>query len=197
MYRNLSGMQYQQCIEYLDLIGNELSKFGVKDFIDLDIFFWHISKDVMPNIPVKPLSKNNTINQINITKLEDPLPIETDQIETTFWVVRAGGSGKGGQENEALENNVITIGWHELSDISNFTEKDDLKAYYKKMISEQKDEQVAQNVGQVWYFLNEIKKMILYFFHYYQRTPISLQFVLLLVIMNLEKFHPIYDIQGE
>ena len=109
MYRNLSGMQYQQCIEYLDLIGNELSKFGVKDFIDLDIFFWHISKDVMPNIPVKPLSKNNTINQINITKLEDPLPIETDQIETTFWVVRAGGEWKRWKEKDALENNVITI----------------------------------------------------------------------------------------
>ncbi len=30
MYRNLSGMQYQQCIEYLDLIGNELSKFACK-----------------------------------------------------------------------------------------------------------------------------------------------------------------------
>ncbi len=161
--RNLSGMQYQQCIEYLDLIRIELSEFGVKDFIDLDIFFWHISKDVMPNIPVKTLPKNNAINQINITKLEDPLPIEeksfeTDQIKTTFWVVRAGGGRKGGQENEALENNVITIGWHELSDISNFNEKGDLKAYYKKMISEQKDEQVAQNVGQVWYFLNEIKK---------------------------------------
>jgi hypothetical protein len=31
----------------IEYIKNELTEFGVKDFIDVDIFFWHIYKDVI------------------------------------------------------------------------------------------------------------------------------------------------------
>lgn len=39
---NLTGEEYQQCIEYLNSIRNELINYGVKDFVDLDLFFWYI-----------------------------------------------------------------------------------------------------------------------------------------------------------
>ena len=47
-YNVATGEQYLQCINYMTLIRNELSEFGIKDFIDLDEFFWHIFDDVMP-----------------------------------------------------------------------------------------------------------------------------------------------------
>jgi 5-methylcytosine-specific restriction protein B len=92
---------------------------------------------------------------------DDSLPIEerlseANQSKISFWVVRAGGKGK--EEKDVLENNIITIHWNELSDISNFKEKDNLRSYYKKMLPNESDDQVAQGVGQVWSFLNEIKK---------------------------------------
>jgi hypothetical protein len=37
-----TGQEYLQCVNYLKLIKNELSEFGVKDFINLDVFFRHI-----------------------------------------------------------------------------------------------------------------------------------------------------------
>ncbi len=45
-----SGEQYLRCIDYLTLIKNELSEFGINDFKDLDLFFWHIFDDVIPSV---------------------------------------------------------------------------------------------------------------------------------------------------
>ena len=47
-YQISTGREYLQCVWYLDLIKRELAQFGVKDYIDLDMFFWHIFKDVIP-----------------------------------------------------------------------------------------------------------------------------------------------------
>ena len=47
-YQISTGQEYLQCVQYLDIIKRELARFGVKDFIDLDIFFWHIFKDIIP-----------------------------------------------------------------------------------------------------------------------------------------------------
>ena len=33
------------------VIKNELTDFGIKDFIDLDVFFWHIFDDLMSKEP--------------------------------------------------------------------------------------------------------------------------------------------------
>jgi MoxR-like ATPase len=94
----------------------------------------------------------NSLNPHNVPQK----PINNNAIQTKFWVVRAGGKGK--QEDGTLGNNIVTIHWHELSDLSNFKDKDNLKSYYRKMIPNENDDQVGQGVGQVWSFLNEIKK---------------------------------------
>jgi hypothetical protein len=50
-YQLSSGEEYSQCVQYLGMIKNELAQYGVKDFIDLDIFLWHIYEDVLPEEP--------------------------------------------------------------------------------------------------------------------------------------------------
>ena len=47
--------RYLQCVDYLNLIKNELSEFGIQDFIGLDAFFWHIIDDVMSEQDKKTL----------------------------------------------------------------------------------------------------------------------------------------------
>ncbi len=51
------GEDYVLCVRALFIIKNELAEFGIKDFIDLDIFFWHIFDDVIPVAPKQPLRK--------------------------------------------------------------------------------------------------------------------------------------------
>jgi hypothetical protein len=47
-YQLSSGEEYYRCVQYLTVIKDELAQYGVRDFIDLDIFFWHIFDDVIP-----------------------------------------------------------------------------------------------------------------------------------------------------
>lgn len=46
-----NGGEYMQCVRALQVIRDELKDYGVQDFIDLDIFFWHIFSDVIPSKP--------------------------------------------------------------------------------------------------------------------------------------------------
>jgi len=61
-YQITSGEDYLLCVKVLSLIKNELKDFGIVDFIDLDLFFWHIYDDIMPTVPkevrkeIKPVS---------------------------------------------------------------------------------------------------------------------------------------------
>jgi len=61
-YQITSGEDYLLCVKVLTLIKNELKDFGIVDFIDLDLFFWHIYDDIMPTVPkearkeIKPVS---------------------------------------------------------------------------------------------------------------------------------------------
>jgi len=50
-YQINTGEEYSECVHALGLIKNELTKFGVKDFIDLDVMLWHIHEDILPTIP--------------------------------------------------------------------------------------------------------------------------------------------------
>jgi hypothetical protein len=47
-YQITSGKEYQECISALGLVKNELGPYGIKDFIDLDVFFWYILLNVVP-----------------------------------------------------------------------------------------------------------------------------------------------------
>lgn len=48
-YQISDGSEYLQCVDALRVVKDLLRDYGVKDFIDLDIFFWHIYDDVMPD----------------------------------------------------------------------------------------------------------------------------------------------------
>jgi hypothetical protein len=52
-YQIHTGEEYSECIRVLELIKHELSEFGIKDFIDLDLMFWHIFDDILPRFPKK------------------------------------------------------------------------------------------------------------------------------------------------
>jgi hypothetical protein len=71
-----TGQEYLQCVDYLELIKNELSEFGIKDFINLDVFFWHIFEDVMP----RPWNANQdeTMKQTNEEELEKISSVTTN-----------------------------------------------------------------------------------------------------------------------
>jgi len=61
-YGFTGGNEYLQCVRALKIIKDELKEFGIEDFVDLDIFFWHIFNDIMPRakregIPIKEVVK--------------------------------------------------------------------------------------------------------------------------------------------
>lgn len=45
-YQIASGDDYLQCVQALSVIKNELAPSGIKDFIDLDIFFWYVFNNI-------------------------------------------------------------------------------------------------------------------------------------------------------
>lgn len=53
-----------------------------------------------------------------------------------LWLVRAGPHGE--QEQIALEENVVTIEWNELPDLSKFKNRVDLATFYKNVFPEAK-----------------------------------------------------------
>ena len=73
----------------------------------------------------------------------------------TLWMVRAGRHGE--QEQKAIDNGFVTIGWNELPDLSNIITKDELKKLYNTVYPSEKKRKVANAVGQVWRFLKGIK----------------------------------------
>ena len=99
-----SGRDYHQCLQLLSEVKTQLAEFGINDFLDLDIFLWHIHEDIIPSSEKKQVRNKN----------KDTTNNKDDQI--SLWVVRAGRKGQ--QEKAALQNNIITIGWNELDDLS-------------------------------------------------------------------------------
>ncbi len=77
-----------------------------------------------------------------------------NQHEINFWVVRAGGKGE--EERIALDNNIITIGWNNLSDLSSIKDKESLREIYRKFHSQEKANTVNAQVGQIWRFIHVI-----------------------------------------
>ncbi len=93
----------------------------------------------------------NKTNSLPIDKLSD-----VNQREINLWVVRAGGKGE--DERTALDNNIITIGWNNLSDLSSIKDKKSLRELYLKLHPQQKENSASAQVGQVWRFIHDLKK---------------------------------------
>ena len=73
----------------------------------------------------------------------------------SVWLARAGKNG----ENEALaiENNIVTIGWNELGDLSAANERQDLYDMFESTYPNAGKGRVANHVGQVWAFRARFK----------------------------------------
>src|ERR1044071_2015705 len=74
----------------------------------------------------------------------------------TFWMVRAGRHGE--EEQQALTNNVVTIGWNKLPDLRGISDKETLKKTYSNTHPNKTPMHIANVVGQIWAFAREIKK---------------------------------------
>ncbi len=74
----------------------------------------------------------------------------------SLWMVRAGSYGE--QEQGALDNNVVTIGWTEFSDLRQFKTREDLAKEYSRLFPDANRGKVANHVGQIWRFVHDIQK---------------------------------------
>jgi len=72
-----TGEEYSECVQALGLIKNEVTKYGVKDFIDLDVMLWHIYDDILPEIS-KELEKEKELDQPIVTQ-EATIKIESHE----------------------------------------------------------------------------------------------------------------------
>ncbi len=73
----------------------------------------------------------------------------------TFWMVRAGSHGE--EEQDALDKNLVTIGWNDIPDLRNIDDKESLKRIYLSVHPNKSPMHVARVVGQIWDFAREIK----------------------------------------
>lgn len=74
----------------------------------------------------------------------------------SLWLVRAGRHGE--QEQVALDQNVVTIGWKDLPDLSGLKSKEELAELYARVYPSHGKHKVANEMGQVWRFAKEIQK---------------------------------------
>lgn len=72
-----------------------------------------------------------------------------------LWLVRAGAHGE--QEQIALDENVVTMGWNEFQNLSNVKRRDDLVTIYKKLYPDASKYKAGNEIGQLWRFIHEIK----------------------------------------
>lgn len=71
-----------------------------------------------------------------------------------LWTVRAGRHGQ--QEQTCLDEKLITIGWDDLPDLTQFKTKDDLFDKYQELYEQTSNVKIGITVGQIWRFKNEI-----------------------------------------
>jgi len=72
------------------------------------------------------------------------------------WLVRAGRRGE--QEQIALDNDLVTIGWNELPDLSGIENREAIADLYRETHPDDSPTLIANQVGQVWAFRHKIQK---------------------------------------
>jgi restriction system protein len=71
------------------------------------------------------------------------------------WLVRAG---RGGERQEfCLDHQVAVIGWTQISDLSQFKEREQLEDFYRKLEPDKTPNQIGSWVGQLWAFAKKIQ----------------------------------------
>ena len=72
------------------------------------------------------------------------------------WLVRAGRRGE--QEQIALDQGLVTIGWNELPNLSAVKSREALADLYRQIFPDASAGKTANHVGQVWAFRNRMKE---------------------------------------
>ena len=72
-----------------------------------------------------------------------------------LWVARAGRHGE--NESYALSNNVVVVGWEDLSDLSSFTSRDALLASMLDTYPDKNPNAVKNWARQLWAFSNRFQ----------------------------------------
>ena len=73
-----------------------------------------------------------------------------------FWFVRTGKYGE--QEEGILQNNVVSIGWNALPDLSKIKNKEELATLYTQTLGAQKPARLQTMAAQIWSFIAKINK---------------------------------------
>jgi restriction system protein len=73
-----------------------------------------------------------------------------------LWLVRAGKYGE--QQDACLNNNIVTIGWNDLPDLTSISDWTNLKELYRKTYPDEKEGTVKNRAGQVFAFAHKIKE---------------------------------------
>jgi restriction system protein len=89
----------------------------------------------------------------------------------SLWVVRAGKYGE--QELKALQNNIVTFGWNEFSDLAKYPTKESLTNEYQRLFPKARKDTIANHIGQMWRFVHEIKIGDLVALPLYSQTVIA------------------------
>jgi restriction system protein len=72
-----------------------------------------------------------------------------------LWMVRAGKEGD--QETATIEENLVTIGWNNLEDLSKVKSKEDLEVAFQKIYPDATRNAAANYIGQIWAFVSRIQ----------------------------------------
>ena len=86
-YQIDTGEEYYQCVQSLGLIKDEMSNFGIRDFIDLDIVFWHIYNIYKEIIPKEPKLAGPTEEEKEAAKSR--IVIDTHE-STEYYLLELG-----------------------------------------------------------------------------------------------------------
>lgn len=47
--QNINGRDYEECVRVMKIIKDEVARYGISDFIDLDIMFWYVAEESKAN----------------------------------------------------------------------------------------------------------------------------------------------------
>jgi restriction system protein len=73
----------------------------------------------------------------------------------TLWLVRAGNKGQ--REQIALDKGIVTIGWEDMPDLSQFSNRSELQKKCEMIYPDAKKMRIVRWAGQLWDFSKEIK----------------------------------------
>ena len=72
-----------------------------------------------------------------------------------IWMVRCGKNGE--REKWMLDNNMVSIGWDQLKDMSKIKSKEELREIYIKIYQPTNKHKEGNHVGQLWSFLKKME----------------------------------------